>query len=233
MSSQTTEHPETEGSFRGHEVLPIQALLFCFRAGGLATGIPQSCFLGQQILPQLFGQAQWHLLNVAASSAAVAATQSFCRGFPNSIPTAPNSSIRAASGRLSFPRSPGSLEPGAVLAAPVPPRKALLSSAMAAPSGRAAVLLRVGRVPGLSPVPRRYLYKKKWVRTGGAPRLFSSLRSVTLLAVPLPSHLLLLPPFHPLYPLPPPPQLCYCCTPSPLHPSRLSLHPPAPLTPLS
>eukprot|EP00076_Gallus_gallus_P003852 NP_001264521.1 5-methylcytosine rRNA methyltransferase NSUN4 [Gallus gallus] len=40
---------------------------------------------------------------------------------------------------------------------------------MAAPSGRAAVLLRVGRVPGLSPVPRRYLYKKKWATT--APRI--------------------------------------------------------------
>ncbi|POI26939.1 hypothetical protein CIB84_009310 [Bambusicola thoracicus] len=40
---------------------------------------------------------------------------------------------------------------------------------MAAPSGRAAVLLRRCRVAGLSPVPRRYLYKKKWATT--APRI--------------------------------------------------------------
>uniref|UniRef100_A0A8C9EH65 Uncharacterized protein n=1 Tax=Pavo cristatus TaxID=9049 RepID=A0A8C9EH65_PAVCR len=84
-----------------------------------------------------------------------------------------NSSIRAAlrsaSGRLSLPRFPGSLGPGGGLGAPVPPRKALLSAAMAAPSGRAAVLLRRGHVPGLSPVPRRYLYKKKWATT--SPRI--------------------------------------------------------------
>ncbi|XP_021260272.1 5-methylcytosine rRNA methyltransferase NSUN4 [Numida meleagris] len=40
---------------------------------------------------------------------------------------------------------------------------------MAAPSGRAAVLLRRGHVPGLGPVPRRYHYKKKWATT--APRI--------------------------------------------------------------
>ncbi|OXB68541.1 hypothetical protein ASZ78_000478 [Callipepla squamata] len=40
---------------------------------------------------------------------------------------------------------------------------------MAAAGVRAAVLLRRGRVPGLSAVPRRYHYKKKWATT--APRI--------------------------------------------------------------
>lgn len=157
LSSQTTEHPETEGSFRGHEVLPIQALLFCFRAGGLATGIPQSCFLGQQILPQLFGQAQWHLLNVAASSAAVAATQSFSRGFPNSIPNGSKQLYSCSIGPAlvpTFPRQPRT-RGSAGSSGPAPEGAAELSHGGTERAGGGAAAGRscAGAEPGASAVP--------------------------------------------------------------------------------
>lgn len=248
LNSQITEHPETGvalGIIKCN--LSVQALSFCFRAGGLTTGILQGCFLGQQILPQLFDQAKWHLLNAAAIRAAVAAMQSFCWWFSSSILNSSKQlyshSCKVRIRPALLTTFPGSLEPEGGLGAPVPPRKALLSAAMAARSGRAAMLLRRGPVLGLSPVPRRYLYKKKWVRTGGSSALVFfppiRLRCASPIAppfsVPISSSL--------------PPQLCYFCTLFPLlvtpiaapiapsftphpfypslHPIHLSLSPPA------
>lgn len=234
MSSQTTEHPETEGSFRGHEVLPIQALLFCFRAGGLATGIPQSCFLGQQILPQLFGQAQWHLLNVAASSAAVAATQSFSRGFPNSIPNGSKQLYSCSIGPAlvpTFPRQPRT-RGSAGSSGPAPEGAAELSHGGTERAGGGAAAGRscAGAEPGASAVP----LQEEVGENGGSSALvfFPSIRHSPRCSSPV------APPFAaPIsssLPPPPPPPSSVTAAPLPRYThrgSRCTLLHPSPLYP--
>lgn len=234
MSSQTTEHPETEGSFRGHEVLPIQALLFCFRAGGLATGILQSCFLGQQILPQLFGQAQWHLLNVAASSAAVAATQSFSRGFPNSIPNGSKQLYSCSIGPAlvpTFPRQPRT-RGSAGSSGPAPEGAAELSHGGTERAGGGAAAGRscAGAEPGASAVP----LQEEVGENGGSSALvfFPSIRHSPRCSSPV------APPFAaPIsssLPPPPPPPSSVTAAPLPRYThrgSRCTLLHPSPLYP--